>query len=260
MLDLLNPTHAYFFGFVQGDGHLGQEKANPNKGKLEIELASKDRELLEKFNQIFSNSSLGDRTRTTNFSKNYESSTWRLCDFDFRQSINALGVPYGKKSELISTPEVDYSRKDYWRGLIDADGSLGFTSQGVPFVSLVTSSETIARAFEDVIFETVGLRKFTNRNKRDEVFNISVFREDAVELSGYLYYEGCFALTRKLQSASAIVAWKRSENMRPRYRLKKWSTSEDKIVMENTPTNAAKLLNRTVSSVGVRKWRLKQFT
>jgi hypothetical protein len=38
MLQLKNPSHAYFFGFIQADGHLRRIKGN--KGALTVELSS----------------------------------------------------------------------------------------------------------------------------------------------------------------------------------------------------------------------------
>jgi LAGLIDADG-like domain len=45
-----------------------------------------------------------------------------------------------------------FSTNDYLRGLVDADGSVGITSLGLPFVSFTTASEDLrgiaARAYE----------------------------------------------------------------------------------------------------------------
>jgi hypothetical protein len=42
--------------------------------------------------------------------------------FGFAQ---AIGIPYGKKSETVNPPSNPFSEKDYIRGLIDGDGSIG---------------------------------------------------------------------------------------------------------------------------------------
>ena len=41
----------------------------------------------------------------------------------------------------------------YLRGVLDGDGSVGFTRTGAPFVSLVTASEPMARFFEDQVWQ-----------------------------------------------------------------------------------------------------------
>ncbi|MFD5655064.1 LAGLIDADG family homing endonuclease [Streptomyces sp. NPDC127039] len=43
----------------------------------------------------------------------------------------------------MSPPHGEFASRDYLRGLIDADGSVGFTRRGMPFISLSTSSTAI---------------------------------------------------------------------------------------------------------------------
>lgn len=40
-----------------------------------------------------------------------------------------VGMTYGKKSDIITIPIISFSEIDYWRGMIDGDGSLGFTKE-----------------------------------------------------------------------------------------------------------------------------------
>ncbi|MGW3505667.1 hypothetical protein ACWDMY_34110 [Streptomyces globisporus] len=68
---------------------------------------------------------------------------WTLCDREARATVNGLGLPYGRKSRKITPPRVEFSRRDYLRGVIDADGSVGHTGQGLPFVSLTTASAPV---------------------------------------------------------------------------------------------------------------------
>lgn len=138
-MSLENPFYAYLFGFAQTDGHLYEQSRN--RGKLRIEIGKQDAEILETFKRLLPfNSSIRYRVRTTNFGKNYESVIWTVCDKGFRDCLKDWGFPVGKKSEIIKTPCVEFSQTDYFRGLIDGDGSLGLTANGFPFVSLVTSS------------------------------------------------------------------------------------------------------------------------
>jgi len=68
-------------------------------------------------------------------------------DLNFRNALIKLDMVYGRKSYSINLPKSELSEKDYFRGVIDGDGSLGLTSNGYPFVSLVTSSEAFAEAY-----------------------------------------------------------------------------------------------------------------
>ena len=76
-LDLTRPEHAYLFAFVQCDGSL---KAGPGKkGALTVELAARDRQLLEDFQRIVPfHTSIRTRTRRTNYSSEHTSVTWTL--------------------------------------------------------------------------------------------------------------------------------------------------------------------------------------
>jgi len=257
VIDLTNPAHAYFFGFIQGDGHLYRQKDNPNKGKLEIELNVRDEDILHRFHAMFPEGSLTYRHRSTNFSEAYDSITWRMCRQGFREQIEALGVPAGKKSLTVSPPTVPFSAPDYWRGFFDADGSLGFTAVGIPYLSLVTTSEDMAVAYERFLHGLTGKTKVLNRNVRDRAYNIVVFCEDAVKVANVLYSEGCLALERKRKKATEIMAWTRPATMRVVVSSKAWTTDEDQIVRSHSVAKAATLLGRSESSVANRRFRLR---
>jgi hypothetical protein len=116
-------------------------------------LQEQDRGILEKFKDlIYVNSSIRERTRDTNFKKQYKSVILSVFDYEFRTALNKLGLPYGRKSKIITAPIVPFSEVDYWRGIVDGDGSLGMTAKSLPFVSLVTTSPNLYLAYIDFIF------------------------------------------------------------------------------------------------------------
>src|SRR2546421_285365 len=170
--DLKDPNHAYLFGFLQADGHLYQNTRN--RGKVTIEVSAKDIGLLQQFSQLIPfYSSITTRTRRTNFSEEHVSACWSVYDQRFRQSLLNLGFPAGKKSDIMAVPNVGVSKADYFRGLIDADGSLGMTANGFPFLALVTASESLANAFAAFVLEVTGKRKHVARNTRDGIYNVT---------------------------------------------------------------------------------------
>ncbi|MEU8098013.1 hypothetical protein [Streptomyces rubiginosohelvolus] len=138
-MDLQRPDYAYMFGFLQADGHLAQ--GTGHKGRLTVEISVRDIAVLRAFQRLTPyNSSITERVRATNFSEEHHSAIWTLCDREARATVNGLGLPYGRKSKKITPPRVEFSRRDYLRGVIDADGSVGHTGQGLPFVSLTCLS------------------------------------------------------------------------------------------------------------------------
>ncbi|MFI9727957.1 hypothetical protein [Streptomyces sp. NPDC052092] len=141
-MDLTIPEYAYMFGFLQADGHLSQQSGR--RGRLTLEISSRDIDILHAFQGLTPyNSSITQRSRSTNVAETHTSAIWRLCSLEARTTLNALGLPYGRKSKTIAPPRGRFARRDYVRGIIDADGSVGFTSKGFPFVSLTTASTAI---------------------------------------------------------------------------------------------------------------------
>jgi hypothetical protein len=255
--DLKDPNHAYLFGFLQADGHLYQNTRN--RGKVTVEVSAKDIDLLQQFSRLIPfYSSVTTRTRHTNFSREQVSAYWSVHDQRFRQSLLNLGFPAGKKSALTTVPNMEISKADYFRGLIDADGSLGMTANGFPFLALVTASESSANAFAAFIFEVTGKSKRVARNTRDKIFNITVFKEDAQLLTAKLYYDGCLGLARKLEKAQAVIRWQRPANMRRIPQKKFWSLAEDLFITSHPLTESVAALARTERSIKMRLWRLNR--
>ncbi|MFF9265662.1 LAGLIDADG family homing endonuclease [Streptomyces longwoodensis] len=255
-MDLTVPEYAYMFGFLQADGHLQQSAGR--KGKLSVELSSHDVELLRAFQRLTPYySSVTERTRTTNFAEAHTSATWTLCSLEARTRLNACGLPYGRKSATIAPPRGEFSRRDYLRGLIDADGSVGFTSKGFPFVSLTTASDAVARFLRDYCKDTTGAERILSRNARDNIYNILYTMEVAQRLAADLYYPGCLSLERKRTAAGLLSAWARPAGMRAAHTRRRWTQEEDRILLAcDSPAAAAEALGRTIQSCHLRRWRL----
>ena len=254
-LNLNLPEHAYLFGFIQTDGSLQQNTYN--RGKLTIELNIKDSDILYKFGKIIPFSyNISERIRDTNFKNNHHSIQLTVYHLNFRNELVKNGIPYGKKSEIIEPP-INCSKQDYYRGIIDGDGSLGFTKKNVPFVSLVTSSEKLTIGYSKLIFDLTGKEKVLTRNKRDNIYNIVLYNEDAQKLVEYLYYENCLCLKRKYESVINILKWERPLNIKRVPHLKFWDEEQDQIVLTYPIEEAAKILHRSLASVKTRSWRLK---
>lgn len=213
LFDLKVPEYSYMIGFIQADGHLRSDTRN--RGKLYIELSERDEYILEKFKELIPvNSTISKRSRKTNFINMCTTATLTVCFKEFRDTINYYGVPYGKKSDIIEPPKQEFSEMDYWRGIIDADGSLGYTGHGFPFLSLVTASENLKIAFCEFIYKYTGFEFNLNRNKRDNVYNIVISKEKCQKIVSMLYYKDCLSLPRKYDSSKEILNWVRPLKMR----------------------------------------------
>ncbi|MER7519303.1 hypothetical protein [Streptomyces sp. NPDC126499] len=255
-MDLENPDYAYMFGFLQADGHLAQGAGR--KGQLTVEINARDIHILEEFQRLTPyHSSITQRTRSTNFAAVSHTATWTLCALEARTTLNELGIPYGKKSRRVTPPRVPFSRPDYLRGVIDADGSVGFTKEGLPFVSLTTLSTAIAVYLCHYTNRTLGIRKIPGRNKRDGIYNVSYMQEAGVALAQHLYTPGSLALERKKAAATEVTAWERPIGMSAPRRRRTWTQLEDRILLSSaTIEEAATTLDRTYQSCSLRRWRL----
>lgn len=255
-LTLENPFYAYLFGLVQTDGHLYQNSRN--RGRVSIEVGKRDETLLiELQNRLPFHSTISVRTRKTNFSNEYCSVVWNVFVKRFRVFLIENGLPSGNKSKIIFAPVGKYSKADYFRGLIDGDGSLGLTTNGFPFLSLVTASIEIANEYLSFLKSITDKEKTTTANVRDKVFNIAVYKEDAQKVVQALYYSNCLALPRKMEKARSIACWKRPETMRKVENRKFWTVDEDNFILSNSIEEAMKRLDRNRNSIEMRLWRLK---
>ena len=258
LINLEKPEHAYFFGFAQTDGCLSS--SSRRRGRLSIEIQAKDSLLLEKCQALFScNSLITKRTRDTNFKKDYSSVIFNIFDLEFRKEIEQLGLPVGKKSEIVKPPTVPFSEKDYWRGVIDGDGSLGISKGGSCFISLTTKSEELKEAFVNYCFKINGILKNPHRNVRDNIYNITFLDEGARDMVKELYYDGCLCLDRKLEKSKEVLNWVRDPNCKKiTWQKKKWDDEQDQILLSNPIEKAAELLDRNIKSCEMRLYRLSK--
>lgn len=256
-MDLQDPRYAYMFGFIQADGHLSQQSRQ--RGRLTVELNARDIGLLHEFQRLTPyNSSVTERIRATNFASSSHTAIWACSAQEARAVINELGIPYGRKSKAIAPPRVDFSRRDYVRGVIDADGSVGYTGKGFPFVSLTTASTAIGAYVCHYAKKITGAERTIKRNARDGVYNILYTNEAAVRLTSHLYYDGCLALERKKASAGSLTTWIRPADMPKMTPRRRWTLAEDLKLLElGDAAAAAAELGRTESGCRQRLTRLR---
>jgi hypothetical protein len=158
---------------------------------------------------------------------------------------------------MIASPNSDFSEPDYFRGLVDGDGSLGFTAKARPFISFATKSENIAKTYLKLIQKITGTTKDNSKNERDNAYNIMLNNEDAQILCSYLYYDDCLALDRKVASAKMVTDWIRPADMKKRtFTIKRWTDDQDKFITSHTIKESMAELDRTKKSIKIRLWRL----
>lgn len=212
----MDSQESYIYGLLLADGNI--YFTDRNRGRVSLELNVKDKDIVLKLFQLIPNSHIRERTRDTNFKKGYASCSFVNSQLEFRTWLFNCGFPKEDKTFNAAPPKVDYVEKDFWRGFIDGDGSIGITSKNIPFISLVTDSENIKDAYLDYLYRNYGLKKKSSRNKRDNAFNIMVTNENAVKIVKDLYLGSSLYLDRKYQKALELQSWVRTvpkRNTRP---------------------------------------------
>ncbi len=248
---------SYLIGLLQTDGNLYE--TGQNKGKLTIEINIKDKDIIYKIAELIPvHYHIRERTRQTNYASEH-SICLTVSNWAFRNLVKEWGLPAGRKSLLIKPPlhVPQLSIKDYIRGLIDGDGAVGFMKNGAPYVSLATQSDPIKEFITNYISEITGkIKKETNRNKRDNIYNIMIIRNDARIFCEEIYPKDCLSLNRKYKKAQEIKNWIRPSNMRICRQKRNWNVIEDDYIQNHTIEESMTHLNRTKRSVQMRLWRL----
>lgn len=259
-MDMLN--FSYFFGLIQTDGSFSE--TTRNRGRVQIELQQKDGVVLQDISKLLTvNYLIKERTRNTNYKSGYTSTILRIYSQDFREKVKSWGLFPGKKSNIIQPPlNVEYDLQSYLRGMYDGDGSLGFTSQGFPFMSFVTDSQYIAEFIVDHIHGvTKKPKKKLNRNTRDNVYNICIYKEDAMKFAKWVYLDSNgISINRKKETAKEIQKWKRPEFLDGKKSGHKsfWTKEEEKFVLTHSIEEGMKFTGRTKRSVSDRKKMLQK--
>lgn len=252
-MQIENKDNSYLIGLLQADGHMSQGKGQ--KGKMCYEISIKDEDIIYKLTQLLNcNYGISRRIRDTNYKEKYESITLTVCSLEFRNWLTQY-VPYGKKDEIVEKPQnvIDI---EYWRGIIDGNGSIGFTNRGVPFVGLVIKSDKLLQQYLKFIFEITGQQKICNKNKRDDVYNVMVNNEESQLILKILYYENCLSIKRKYDLVQQVIAWTRPITMKKAGDRRRWTTQEDEYITNHTVEQSMQYLNRSEQSVKMRLYRI----
>ena len=237
-------TKSYVYGIIGADGNLYLQ--DRNRGRITLEVAVRDIDIVEKLYGVIPNSNIRFRDRSTNYKQNYQSAVFSNHRIEFRQEMIDFGLPLMNKSGTLSVPIGDYSEPDFWRGLIDGNGSVGLTAQGEPIISLVITSDNIYHHYCKLLNDNFGIVKNVNRNKRDNVYNVALKHESAIVLCEYLYGDATIYLNRKYNKYLEIKGWERT---RKKVNTRSWKDDEVKHILTHTVKESAKFLNRTESSI-----------
>jgi hypothetical protein len=260
--DLMDPNWAYFVGLCHTDGNMAQRTGEYyGSSYLRIRLKVSDKSLLIKLRTLFGGS-VTTYKQVTNFTKGkpHEMASLNIYREAMHEELHQkCGMLYGRKAYDIAPPIERYAISDYWRGVIDGDGSIGFSASGrdhqwsIPFLSFGTMSEAMKNEFIKLVKTITGRTMISTRNQQYNMFIMSLYNEDAQKLIEFLYYPGCLALPRKMKKATNILRWKRPDGMK---KITRWTPGEDQVISTYSVKSAAKQLNRSIKCIYERRYTL----
>ena len=215
--------YSYLFGLFGTDGSV--RRTNDGKHIYDLTLELIDKDIIDKIYNMLPNCSINERFRDTNFKKGYHSYILHCHNQDFILWCEQNNFPIKDKTNNMAPPIGNYSLSDFWRGVIDGDGSIGTkATDGQPFISLVTKSKSLKEAYCDYIYLLTGFKPTSNRNMRDNIFNITLHGEKALIISKNLYNNSILHIDRKYNKYIENSTWQK-KSMKGIVR-KKWTLEE----------------------------------
>lgn len=189
------------------------------------------------------------------FKKNYKSAILSNHRKSFRNKFIQAGMPVKNKGLIGSPPNTTYSESDFWRGVFDGNGSLGFTKTNEPFISLATKSIKLKTALCELLSTKFDIHKNIEPNKRDHIYNIVLKNEDAIQFCDFLYENSNICLQRKYNAYLQIKTWTRTKK---RIKQQSWSKNEITYIQEHSIEESMQHLNRSKQSIKMKLWRIRQ--
>lgn len=244
---------SYIYGLLGTDGNLYLN--DRNRGKISLEVSEKDKDIVYKLYNVIPYSHISVRKRDTNFKKSHVSYVFSNHRKEFRDELISWGYPTKDKKNEFTIPIYNFSEHDFWRGVIDGDGSIGFTSNNEPYISLVIIGESLKDEYLRFLKDTFNIKKNVNRNKRDNAYNITLKNENAIAVLKYLYEEAAIFIDRKYSSYLNTLQWKRSKK---KINRESWNDEDILFIQNHTIQESCNHLNRTESSIKAKLYRIKR--
>jgi len=187
--DQITPESAYWIGFLLADGCVHYLRGK--YPKVVLELGIEDWEHVEKFRQ-FIQTETQVRPSHLGAAARLEVTSERIVD-----TLRGYGVTERKSFTASVVPELRRNR-DFWRGVVDGDGNLGYNiGNGCPHLGLV-GTRAVVEAFK----EFCGIEGVIK-----DVGNVSTlvyYSHNAASIARTLYREATLFLDRKNKLADTI--------------------------------------------------------
>lgn len=200
----ITPESAYWIGFLITDGCI-------QGNNVVLQLAEKDKDHVYKFKKFLKSEHkiIKIPPRMENSKPGVKNSTaaYRFCASS-KQMVSDL-AKYGviPKKSLIAEArgEIKFNR-DFWRGVVDGDGSVVINKKGYPVIQMTSGSVKFIEQFRKFCTKTANCPS-NNMHRGANVYIYAVHGTNACRLADVLYNGACEFLERKKDNAMKAMSY-----------------------------------------------------
>jgi hypothetical protein len=195
--DDLGPEALYWLGFIYADGSI---VSNERKRCVRVEVQERDHEHLERL-LTFVGSDM-QPYKSARRGKGY--STVVLNSAHMVERLGQYGIRPGKSARSERLDDVFANSRDFWRGMVDGDGSIMYHPHRKAYRCYLLANEHEIEQFREYVLARVP--KFGGRpTHADGIYRLNISGFAAATVLSDLYSEAVQALPRKSELAEQII-------------------------------------------------------
>jgi len=194
--DELTPDEAYWIGLLFADGSV---TSRGKSGTVQLRVSERDREHLVKLRAFLGSTHAISAEPAGHYGRYLSKPSVRFSVQSGRlaQWLLSLGRYEGPIDSTLSRS------RDFWRGVVDGDGSLGLLANGYAYFGLVGSRRLLEAFLAFLKSNGLGARMTIRPDKT--IFQVATAGHIAEEIVSFLYKNAVVGLDRKTASAEKIT-------------------------------------------------------
>lgn len=202
----VNEKSSYWIGFLMADGYILDSKKS-NVYRLGLTLHEKDKDHLLRFRSFLKSSHPIKEKVMKNHPRDEKS-----CSLSINSNVlcNALikhGVTPRKSLTALADPSME-SNRDFWRGVVDGDGSVEMEGKAMPCFSCVGSHNLMTQFF-NYLKNNIPYTPVLEFGKRSKVATVRASGEGAKQICDLLYKDCKVSLHRKNKNYKLMMKTKK---------------------------------------------------
>jgi transposase len=199
--DEVTPDAAYWIGFLFADGSVDRGRQSR---RISVRLSERDRKHLVKLRSFLNSNHAISVAPAGNYGgyRSKPSVHLTLVSERLARQLLSLGRYEGPISDLL------IQSRDFWRGVVDGDGSLGFFATGYAYFGLVGSRRLLDAFMQFLKSNELSARMTIRADKT--IFQVATAGNIAEDIVVFLYGNATVALDRKAASAARVEAMRKT--------------------------------------------------